>query len=370
MTAPSLYRPAPRTPRVQTAGVQDAFCAHRPPPRILFRPSLARRDLASWCEEPHTRTGRSAPPCPACAKARTLYAEAVGGDWKAECSLYRLARRGAVRLCAERRRYAEEQSELRARLRAWRTPSPPPNWRMLRLLYDHRPRRGPPWHIQDRQQAEADLLRAHARYLRTLIQRRCVRLRDIDRAASARARATAPKRRAPDPGAANPDAAAPPAATAPARTRRRAGAVGAIRHRHVEPPRCAEPGANAVASLDADSPPRVPAPASPTCATGTARQDAATTGADRRETGHRETGLRETAPHAPANQAANLAAPQPHGHPAVVADETAASGAAHPPGEPPHPATPAAMTPHAAPDDPGAAQRHAIARRFTSHGAR
>ncbi|HKM63917.1 MAG TPA: hypothetical protein VJY39_15640, partial [Acidisphaera sp.] len=84
----------------------DAFCEHCPPPRTLFRADPARRDLTSWCERMTRWTQRRRPRCHHCERARSLYLAARDtGDWKAEVALYKLARRGAVRLLAERRQY-------------------------------------------------------------------------------------------------------------------------------------------------------------------------------------------------------------------------------------------------------------------------
>src|SRR5271166_3609287 len=96
----------------------DAFCEHRPPPRTLFRADPARRDLTSWCERTTRWTQRRRPRCHHCERARSLYLAARDtGDWKAEVALYKLARRGAVRLLAERRQYREQRRQFWARHR-------------------------------------------------------------------------------------------------------------------------------------------------------------------------------------------------------------------------------------------------------------
>ncbi|HKM61280.1 MAG TPA: hypothetical protein VJY39_02205 [Acidisphaera sp.] len=96
----------------------DAFCEHRPPPKKLFRATPWRRDLTSWCDAPNSWTDRRKPRCHHCEQARAHYIAARDtGDWKAEVALYKLARRGAVRLLAERRQYRESRRQFWARHR-------------------------------------------------------------------------------------------------------------------------------------------------------------------------------------------------------------------------------------------------------------
>src|SRR5208283_3865111 len=162
----------------------DAFCEHCPPPRTLFRADPARRDLTSWCERMTRWTQRRRPRCHHCERARSLYLAARDtGDWKAEVALYKLARRGAVRLLAERRQYREQRRQFWARHRehvARNGPEPmPPQfepelWPMIAHRGSHES-----WHHRDRRAVERDLVRAHARHLRREIQRRSARLRDL-----------------------------------------------------------------------------------------------------------------------------------------------------------------------------------------------
>ena len=161
----------------------DAFCEHRPPPKKLFRTNPWRRDLTSWCDAPNSWTGRRKPRCHHCERAHAHYVAARNGDWKAEVALYKLARRGAVRLLAERREYRESRRQFWARHReevARNGPEPmPPQfepelWPMIAHRGSHES-----WHHRDRRAIERDLVRAHARHLRREIQRRCERLRDL-----------------------------------------------------------------------------------------------------------------------------------------------------------------------------------------------
>src|SRR5271165_5539326 len=187
--APDDERPAcgqARHYRLEIA--YDAFCEHRPPAKELFRHNPARRDLTSWCERTTRWTQRRKARCHHCETAHRHYIAARDhGDWKAEVALYKLARRGAVRLLAERRQYRDSRRQFRARQReevARTGPNPmplhfnPDKWPLIahRGSLDG-------WHHRDRRDVERGLLRAHARHLRREIQRRCERLRDIRGAA-------------------------------------------------------------------------------------------------------------------------------------------------------------------------------------------
>src|SRR5271166_6086668 len=162
----------------------DAFCGHRPPPKKLFRANPWRRDLTSWCDAPNSWTDRRKPRCHHCETARAHYVAARDqGDWKAEVALYKLARRGAVRLLAERRQYRDSRRQFWARHRehvARNGPEPmPPQfepelWPMIAHRGSHES-----WHHRDRREVERDLVRAHARHLRHLEQCRRERLRDL-----------------------------------------------------------------------------------------------------------------------------------------------------------------------------------------------
>src|SRR5271157_6018140 len=161
----------------------DAFCEHRPPPKKLFRANPWRRDTTSWCDAPNSWTGRRKPRCHHCERAHAHYVAACRGDWKAEVALYKLARRGAVRLLAERRQYRESRRQFWARHRehvARHGPEPmPPQfepelWPMIAHRGSH-----DSWHHRDRREVERDLVRAHARHLRRETQRRSERLRDL-----------------------------------------------------------------------------------------------------------------------------------------------------------------------------------------------
>src|SRR5271166_4653945 len=162
----------------------DAFCGHRPPPKKLFRANPWRRDLTSWCDAPNSWTDRRKPRCHHCETARAHYLAARDhGDWKAEVALYKLARRGAVRLLAERRQYRESRRQFWARHReevARNGPEPmPPQfepelWPMIAHRGSHES-----WHHRDRREVERDLVRAHARHIRRQTQHRRERLRDL-----------------------------------------------------------------------------------------------------------------------------------------------------------------------------------------------
>jgi len=163
----------------------DAFCEHRPPPKKLFRANPWRRDLTSWCDNrPTSWTDRRKPRCHHCETARAHYIAARdNADWKAEVALYKLARRGAVRLLAERRQYRESRRQFWARHRehvARNGPEPmPPQfepelWPMIAHRGSHES-----WHHRDRREVERDLVRAHARHIRRLTQRRRERKRDL-----------------------------------------------------------------------------------------------------------------------------------------------------------------------------------------------
>src|SRR5271165_4408087 len=161
----------------------DAFCEHRPPPKKLFRTNPWRRDLTSWCDAPNSWTGRRKPRCHHCERAHAHYVAARNGDWKAEVALYKLARRGAVRLLAERREYRDSRRQFWARHRehvARNGPEPmPPQfepelWPMIAHRGSHES-----WHHRDRRAVERDLVRAHAGHLRRQIQCRKERLRDL-----------------------------------------------------------------------------------------------------------------------------------------------------------------------------------------------
>ena len=80
----------------------------------LFKPPPTWRDTTSWCDEPDRTTSRRRSRCKSCERAHTLYADACDGQWRAECAVFRLARRGAVRRLAERRAYEHEASSLKA----------------------------------------------------------------------------------------------------------------------------------------------------------------------------------------------------------------------------------------------------------------
>jgi len=172
----------------------DAFCEHRPPPKKLFRANPWRRDLTSWCDAPNSWTDRRKPRCHHCETARAHYIAARDhGDWKAEVALYKLARRGAVRLLAERRQYRESRRQFWARHRehvARNGPEPmPPQfepelWPMIAHRGSHES-----WHHRDRREVERGLVRAHARHLRREIQRRKERLRDLGAGEALRAAA-------------------------------------------------------------------------------------------------------------------------------------------------------------------------------------
>ncbi|HKM63513.1 MAG TPA: hypothetical protein VJY39_13590 [Acidisphaera sp.] len=163
----------------------DAFCEHRPPPKQLFRHNPARRDLTSWCDKPNSWTGRRKPRCHHCETARAHYIAARDtGDWKAEVALYKRARRGAVRLDAERRQWREQRRQFWARHRenvARNGPEPmPPQFEPeLWPMIAHRGSLES-WHHRDRREVERGLLRAHARHLRRQTQRRRERLRDLE----------------------------------------------------------------------------------------------------------------------------------------------------------------------------------------------
>src|SRR5271165_259227 len=172
----------------------DAFCEHRPPPKKLFRTNPWRRDLTSWCDAPNSWTGRRKPRCHHCERAHAHYVAARGGDWKGEVALFKLARRGAVRLLAERRQYRESRRQFWARHReevARNGPEPmplhfnPDKWPLIAHRGSH-----DSWHHRDRRAVERDLVRAHARHLRREFQRRCERLRDLRPAAAGRDSAT------------------------------------------------------------------------------------------------------------------------------------------------------------------------------------
>jgi len=165
----------------------DAFCEHRPPPKKLFRATPWRRDLTSWCDAPNSWTDRREPRCHHCETARAHYIAACRGDWKAEVALYKLARRGAVRLLAERRQYRESRRQFWARHRehvARNGPEPmPPQFEPE--LWPMIAHRGSveSWHHRDRRAVERGLVRAHARHIRRQTQLRRERLRDLEAAA-------------------------------------------------------------------------------------------------------------------------------------------------------------------------------------------
>ncbi|HKM62216.1 MAG TPA: hypothetical protein VJY39_06970, partial [Acidisphaera sp.] len=172
--------PCGRDRKLRLEIVQDAFCQHRPAPRLLFRAPVAPRDMRSWCDEPHRRTGRPRPICPSCAHARRLYAAACNGDAAAEGRLHTLARRGAVRLLAKRREYRHARSILLAAVREERArngPEPtPPSFLDLQLWPHSRPSGPGAHHLHARRDVERDLLRDHARHLRHLTRQRRTRL--------------------------------------------------------------------------------------------------------------------------------------------------------------------------------------------------
>ncbi|HKM65177.1 MAG TPA: hypothetical protein VJY39_22085 [Acidisphaera sp.] len=191
-TRPRLLAPeAPDTPsglqrKLRLDIAQDAFCHHRPKPRVLFRLGQSHR-LDSWCEQ---KRGHR---CPACAHAHTLYVRARDrDDWKAECKLHRLARRGVVRLLAERREYRHHRRVLCARVREEAAASrqyPPETQEYYGLSTYYRP--SPIGYVADRRAVEAALLRAHARHLRRETQKR--RLRKNGASATAPAPVVAPR---------------------------------------------------------------------------------------------------------------------------------------------------------------------------------
>src|SRR5208283_5303597 len=101
-------------------------------------------------------------------------------------ALFKLARRGAVRLLAERREYRDSRRQFWARHRehvARNGPEPmPPQFEPE--LWPMIAHRGSveSWHHRDRREVERDLVRAHARHLRRETQRRRERLRDLEAA--------------------------------------------------------------------------------------------------------------------------------------------------------------------------------------------
>jgi len=176
--------------------VYDAFCERRPAPRHLFRPNYIPRDMRSWCDQPHPRTDKPQPRCPSCERARALYLEAVGGNEEADRRLHRLARRGAVRLLAERRRYRAErapmlaaQREQRAAERARYGPQPEPF--EITLWPSYRPSGPGAHHAHARRDVERGLVRDHAALLRVLLRRRSARLRVLGLARNAAGRTSA-----------------------------------------------------------------------------------------------------------------------------------------------------------------------------------
>ena len=171
--------------------VQDAFCHGRPAPRRLFRTAVPPRDMTSWCDEPHRTTGRHRPRCPSCDHARTLYRDAVAGDEEADRRLYRLARRGAVRLLAERRKYRADRRDFLARKRADEAVHGKPEMPLHFLpdlweLIAHRGSVDGGFHVRDRRDVERGLVRDHAALLRVLLRRRCARLGVLARAPARR----------------------------------------------------------------------------------------------------------------------------------------------------------------------------------------
>src|SRR5208283_1421475 len=98
-------------------------------------------------------------------------------------ALFKLARRGAVRLLAERREYRDSRRQFWARHRehvARNGPEPmPPQFEPeLWPMIAHRGSLDS-WHHRDRRAVERDLVRAHARHLRRETQRRRERLTDL-----------------------------------------------------------------------------------------------------------------------------------------------------------------------------------------------
>src|SRR5271165_3193790 len=239
----------------------DAFCEHRPPPKTLFRTSTPRRDTTSWCDAPNSWTGRRKPRCHHCERAHRHYVAACRGDWKGEVALFKLARRGAVRLLAERRKHRESRRQFWARHReevARNGPEPMP----LHFLPDLWPaiaHRGSHecWHHRDRREVERGLVRAHARYLRRETQRRKERLRDI--------RPAEPAHASGPPASPQPDAVAEPSAP-PAEPRHGedpgAGVRGNPGQRDKRRPR--GPGSPRRPAAARDDEVREPAPSEPT----------------------------------------------------------------------------------------------------------
>ena len=133
-------------------------------------------------QRPHPTTDRSRPICPACAHADALYRAATAGDAQAEDTLYRLARRAAVRLLAERRHYRHDRAIVRAAQRDHRARTgtgPVPPQFLLRSWVTARQSGVGAHHIHARRDAERALVRDHPAHLRHLIRSRCTRLRDL-----------------------------------------------------------------------------------------------------------------------------------------------------------------------------------------------
>ncbi|HKM64372.1 MAG TPA: hypothetical protein VJY39_17965 [Acidisphaera sp.] len=185
LVEPDPPKPGGRDRQFRLHIVYDAFCHHRSPPRVLFRTSIPPRDLTSWCDTPNAWTGRRRPRCPSCEQARARYLAARDkDDWKAECWLYRQAKRGAVRLLAERRQYRHERREALVRKREAEAIDGKPEMpvHFLPDLWEHIAHRGSVdggYHVRDRRDVERQLVRAHERHLRCLEQGRRARLRDL-----------------------------------------------------------------------------------------------------------------------------------------------------------------------------------------------
>lgn len=182
---PDPPKPGGRDRQFRLHIVSDAFCQHRPSPRKLFRAAIPPRDLTSWCNTPDAWTGRRAARCPSCERARAHYLAARDNDdWKAECWLYRQAKRGAVRLLAERRKYRHERRAFLARKHADEALHGKPEMPLHFLpdlweLIAHRGSVEGAHHVRDRRAVERDLVRAHERHLRRLEQDCRARKRDL-----------------------------------------------------------------------------------------------------------------------------------------------------------------------------------------------
>ncbi|MBV8096329.1 MAG: hypothetical protein JO110_24440, partial [Acetobacteraceae bacterium] len=164
--------------------IQDAYYKQRPAPKRLFKKPTFHRRMEAWCERRGSHWGSSRCSgryhCENCAEARDLYVRALRGEWQAECRLHRRAQRGALKLLAERGQY----EQTKRRLRYLRIPADPPKdpglfaslgwarWRERRAADPGL------WFVLERREAEARLLKQHARKLQRCLQRKRARLRD------------------------------------------------------------------------------------------------------------------------------------------------------------------------------------------------